>query len=215
MRFPDLYDPKLAEFTGIMLGDGSIGIYKCKAGDKIKIQHKIQITLDSREIEFIEYVKNLVEDLFGVTARLCYRESNSVDIRSLRRDVLEFLTKQVGLKLSPKWERAIIPKQYMNNILELRVLRGLFDTDGSVVLTNNNGIIYPRLEIKMCPSPMQKQVIDILKRRNFNLRVRGLDKNKIQINLNGKTELKKWLDLIGFSNKKHLTKAKSILKIAE
>ena len=37
----NMKEGKIAEFVGIMLGDGNLGIYKTKAGDKTKIQHRI------------------------------------------------------------------------------------------------------------------------------------------------------------------------------
>ena len=70
MKFPDLEDPRFAEFVGIMLGDGSIGRYKCKFKKGIKIQHQVKITLDSRNKEYIHYVKNLVKYLFDIEPRI-------------------------------------------------------------------------------------------------------------------------------------------------
>ena len=45
----NLNDEKLAEFVGIVLGDGSIGIYNCFSNGVIKKQHRLKISFDSRE----------------------------------------------------------------------------------------------------------------------------------------------------------------------
>ena len=59
-------EEKIAEFIGIMLGDGSIGIYDCKAGDKTKKQYQLKVTLDSRNSQYIEYVFNLMKEVLDV-----------------------------------------------------------------------------------------------------------------------------------------------------
>ena len=85
-------------------------------------------------------------------------------------------------------------------------LRGYFYTDGCLVTANNNGILYPKLEMKICPSPMQKQFISILNKYSFRLGIYKIGKNKVRIQLNGLTQLEKWNNLVGFSNNKHLAK---------
>jgi hypothetical protein len=89
-------------------------------------------------------------------------------------------------------------------------LRGCFDTDVSLVLTNNNGILYPRLEIKVCQSPMQNQIIKILKMNGFGLGIYNLGSGAVRIQMNGKNQLKKWVNGVGFSNPKHYCKAEKI-----
>ena len=91
------------------------------------------------------------------------------------------------------------------------VLRGYFDTDGSVVLTNNNGTLYPRLEMKISPSPMQRQLQILLNKYDFHYQTHNIGKGKVRIQMNGKNALRKWSTLIGFSNLKHRRKAATIL----
>ena len=62
--------------------------------------------------------------------------------------------------------------------------------------------------MKICPSPMQKQIISILNTYGFNFGVYDIGKGKVRIQLNGKSQLNKWKDRIGFSNKKHIKKLK-------
>lgn len=90
------------------------------------------------------------------------------------------------------------------------ILKGLFDTDGCLSLFNNNGQIYPRIEIKICPSPSQNQFIEALKQLDFKHTVQQLDKDKIRIRISGKKELKKWFEIIGSSNPIHIKKYNKI-----
>ena len=156
-------DEKLAEFIGIMLGDGSIGIYNTKVGNKIKKHHVVKVTLDSRNKQYIDYVSNLMKEVLDVEPRIHFKKKeNAVDIGTFRKDVQDYILNEIGLKISPKWDKMEIPEKFMKKELYPYILRGLFDTDGSVTIFNNNGTKYPRIEIKICPSPSQKQFIRII-----------------------------------------------------
>jgi DNA-binding transcriptional regulator WhiA len=204
---------RLAEFIGIMLGDGSIGIYDTKAGEKIKKHRVIKVTLDSRNEQYIDHVFSLMKEILDVEPKLHFRKKeNAVDICTFRKDKLNYVLSEIGLKMSPKWNRMEIPQKFMKQELYLYILRGLFDTDGSVTIFNNNGTIYPRIEIKICPSPAQKQFIDILNQLSFNHKIQNLDKGKIRIRISGKKELEKWFNLVGSSNQSHIQRASQFLE---
>lgn len=196
---------KLAEFVGILLGDGSL----CLKDGKVNTNNRLKITLNTKDdAQYITYVKNLIKELFEIepVIKQGSYEENTTDIFLFRKKIILFLINEIGLKLSPKWDRAVIPKKFLTNNLELYTLRGYFDTDGSLVTTNNNGTIYPRLEMKVCPSPMQAQFIDILRKYDFNFGAYQIGKGKVRIQLNGKSQLNKWVKLVGFSNEKHKKK---------
>jgi len=201
-----LDNKKLAELIGIVLGDGSISLkeYNPKSNNRLKISFN-----SKDDKQYILYVKKLLQKLFDVEPKLKYRENeNTADLLIFKKEVVLFLVNKINMKLSPKWNRATIPEKFMSNKLDLLILRGYFDTDGCLVTTNNNGIIYPRLEMKISPSPMQKQFINILKKYKFKFGIYDIGKGKVRIQLNGKEQLKKWKKLVGFNNQKHLNKLK-------
>jgi len=203
---------KMTEFIGIMLGDGSIGIYNTKAGNKIKKHHVVKVTLDSRNKPYINYVSNLMKEVLNVEPRLHFKKKeNAVDIGTFRRDALDYILNEIGLKMSPKWNRMKIPKKFMKKEFYPRLLRGLFDTDGSVTIFKNNGIIYPRIEIKICPSPAQKQFMEIVNNLGFKHKIQNLDKGKIRIRISGVKELKKWFEIVGSSNQEYIKRANIFL----
>lgn len=205
-------EKRTAEFIGIMLGDGSIGVYNTKAGNKVKKHRVIKVTLDSRNKQYTKYVSNLMKEVLNVEPRLYFhKKENAVDIGTFRKDALDYILNEIGLKMSPKWNRMEIPKKFMKEKFYPHVLRGLFDTDGSVTIFNNNGTVYPRIEIKICPSPAQKQFIEIIKELGFRFKVQKLDKGEIRIRVSGKNELKKWFDIVGSSNQAYIKRAKQFL----
>ncbi|MBD3247533.1 hypothetical protein GF378_02850 [Candidatus Pacearchaeota archaeon] len=204
---------RVAEFIGIMLGDGSIGEYNCKVGNKIKRHRVVKISLDSRNKQYINHVRKIMQDVLNIQPKIHYKKKeNCVDICTFTKDALIYLIKEIGLKLSPKWGRMKIPEDFMNSKFSCPVLRGLFDTDGCLSVFNNNGTIYPRIEIKMCPSPAQEQVSEILEKLGIKHTIQNLERGKTRVRISGKKELKKWFDLIGSSNKKHVKKANRFLK---
>lgn len=187
--FPKLEDKRLAEFTGIILGDGSINR---------TYQNRVQITLNKREVSYRCYIVRMIRGLFNVNPDVYFRnKENAVDIRIFRKEIVDFLIDELGLVESPKWNRQVVPDIFLGNHLEKFVLRGYFDTDGSVVITNNNGTVYPRLEMKVCPSPMKKSFVDILERLNFRFGCYTIENSRFRIQMNGRVQAYKWLRDVG------------------
>ena len=120
---------KIAEFIGIMLGDGSIGIYNTKAGNKIKVHRVVKVTLDSRNREYSSHVATLFKEVLGIEPHFRYKKNeNAVDISLHKKSVLEYVINNLGLEVSPKWEKMKIPTTYTKGKIGLYVLKGLFDT---------------------------------------------------------------------------------------
>ena len=195
---------ELAEFVGILLGDGSIDN---------KRQYRIQITLNKTDLEYAKYIINIINKISDVKIFLKSRKNeNALDIQIFSKRFVNFLVDDIGMVPSPKWNRAVIPNVFLNNRFEKYVLRGYFDTDGSVVITNNNGVLYPRLEMKICPSPMRDSFIEILNRLGFKFGVYCIENNRTRLQMNGQGQLHKWLKEVGIKNPRYLRKAVKIAR---
>ena len=195
-----------AEFVGILLGDGSISIRA-----KGKGQNRIKITFNSSEKQYIDFVSNLMENITGIKPILKFRKNeNTADLFLFKKEAVEKML-EFGLKLSPKRNSAEVPYEILNSSFDLDLVRGYFDTDGSVIITNNNGTIYPRLEMKVCPSPMQTQIPSILQKYGFRFGIYNCGNGEKRIQMNGKGQLEKWTNLIGFHNEKHGVKARKMV----
>lgn len=210
--FPQLENPALSEFVGILLDDGSIASYECdNRGSGTRTQRVVKVTISGDEKLYSEHISSLFNKLFDKEpAKYSKKDENVLDIRCFQKDLFRFLTEEVGLKQAPKKGRAEIPERYTSGELSNHVIRGLFDTDGSLVLTDNNGVLYPRLELKISRCPMQQQVKEILDREGFRFGAYDCGGGKIRIQMNGDGQLEKWQEKIGFNNQRHIRKAERL-----
>ena len=192
-------DDKLAELIGILLGDGSINVYQRR--DRPGKQYRVKITLNSeKDREYAGYVSGLFRDVFGEIPRKYFRKGEkTLDLIIRKRKVVQALV-QHGMVQSPKWGRARIPQKFLEKRLARFVLRGYMDTDGCITVFDNNGTEYPRIEMKVCPSPMQKQLVHAITSFGIEPRVNPLDRGKIRIMIAGRKKLIMWKKEIGFSN---------------
>ena len=199
---------ELAELVGILLGDGSIGVYKSIVNGKEKTQYRIKITLNAiKDADYADYVSDLMQLVFGKRPIKTKRKfENTLDLCLFGRKHIELLLR-IGMKLSPKWQRATIPKQFFTPTLSKLVLRGCIDTDGCVSNVYNNGIRYPRIELKICPSPMQSQLVNLLDFHGFKPQVTIMCGGEARVAICGLKKLQRWVNKIGFSNKRNLVAA--------
>lgn len=111
---------ELAEFYGIMLGDGHISRFQ------------IVVTLGTKELNYVEYVAALMSTLFKARPTIFVRKDGYRDVFLGSVDLIKYLkadgfvTNKVKYQVDiPSW---IYEKtEWMNSFV-----RGFFDTDGSV-----------------------------------------------------------------------------------
>jgi len=116
------FSKELAEFIGVMLGDG--GIY----------QNQITIVIDSRDSLLKDHIKNLFRNLFGLDLHeYKQKNQNAVKLYKCNKELVEMFLKY-GLKRGDKIKNEVsIPswiKSKENYIIAC--LRGLMLTDGCV-----------------------------------------------------------------------------------
>ena len=193
---------ELAEFYGIMLGDGNLTrIKKHKVG-----VYQIRIVGDSRNDKeyLLNYVKPLIEKLFNMEVKVSkQKDINALKLTSTGRKLVEFL-ESIGFKPGDKIRNQLdIPLWIKENEKFLKsCLRGLYDTDGSVYkLTNQNVFQFS----------FRNYNITLMKSVRESLLSLDINPSKItkgnEITITKKSELRKFLKDIGFSNIKHLNKA--------
>ena len=187
--------PELAEFVGIMIGDGSVG------------QYQISITLDSRtDKDYAEYVANLAFELFGIMPRVRIRETlHCIVIEISAANLVEFLV-AMGLPQGDKLRHGLSVPGWIQDNAELSLLcaRGMFDTDGSIYqevhFRNGRRYAYPRLSFVSASPTLLREFQAILTSQGIDSVIRGGRAVKIE----RFTDIERYFRIVGSSNAKHL-----------
>ena len=178
------YSNKLAEFIGIMLGDGHIS------------HTQVTVTLGSKEDEYVQYVSKLMNEIFNTNSRICIRRTGYkvVYIGSVLAvkwlETMGLTHNKVKYQVDvPKW--IFTKDSYIKN-----AIRGLIDTDGSVYKLKFG------VQISFCNNSQP-----LLNSARLMLIKLGFHPSKIcnnkQFYLTRQQDLKKFFKEIGFSNSKH------------
>ncbi len=185
---------KTAEFIGIFLGDGNFYM------DKKNSQYQLRICLDSKEKQFIKYVRKLIEDVFKKKTGIYVCKETETIIYCYGKSLGAKL-ENIGLKAGKK--RYGIPKWILRkNSYLVNCIRGLIDTDGCVYRKSNSKNI-PQL---MFSSQIPKLLDDFRKSmKKLGFRISKICKRRTTpaCGLYAKEEVEKYYSTIGFKNSKH------------
>ncbi len=187
----------LAEFVGIMLGDGGVN------------QYHIGITLSSEEKQYILFVNNVIKKLFAVIPKK-YKVKNAKAVRIVvnRKELVDFC-QEIGLVKGNKVKQQIdIPKWIKNNReFSLVCVRGLIDTDGcfynNSYIVNGKKYSYFKICFTSASALLIKSVHDILV--DLGLRV-IVSKTYAEVRIVDSKSALKYIREIGSNNQKHLAK---------
>lgn len=199
---------ELAEFFGILAGDGYVGCSKKK-------NYEVGIAGHLKEdLEFLVYVKEIISKLFNLEPKINKREKINTAYLYLRsRGIFTYLISS-GFKKEnclidvPSW----VWKKHTSYFV-----RGLFDTDGSVTLKSNHGIkeFYPVIKICLKDKKLIKKLSNWINSKEINHCV-GEDSRldsrtnkvytKYYLQISGYKNVGKWVKIVGSSNPKHKNK---------
>lgn len=191
---------ELAEFFGIMMGDGGMTKYQ------------ITVSLHYKERQYGEYVAHLMEKLFGVHPTI--RRMKNVHTYVLFRVELVKYLNGLGLKVGNKIRQNLdFPVWIKENKKYLaECLRGLFDTDGCLIRHSyvSNGKIYryKKIDITSKSLPLLISMHNALTdfgiknriSRHYSIRIEAVD------------AVERFFEIIRSSNSKHFMKYNNPLK---
>lgn len=195
--FPDHHDYHLAEFIGILLGDGGI--------QKVQLSITLNTIADSN---YIKYVGNLIYDLFQYSPTISsrYPVKATVLLISGVNFISELL--KIGMKVGDKVKQQVDVPDWIKSEPELSrwCLRGMMDTDGGVFRNTYtiNGKSYSYL--KICFSNLSQPL------RHFThqvLSAYGLSPSYVgnnQVWVASEKNVYKYMRIIGSSNDRLLRK---------
>ena len=187
---------ELAEFAGIMMGDGGI------------TKKQIIVTLHYKDDkDYSEFVITLIKELFNVPVSKLYYEGYSINrIMVSRVELVNFCVKKIELKQGNKLKQKLdIPNWIkQNKQYSIACVRGLVDTDGCIFThrykVNGKWYSYKKLTFTSYSKPLRQSVFNILKDNGFNPRmVQDRD-----VRLDSINDIKTYFKIIGSHNSKHL-----------
>lgn len=202
---------ELAELIGIIIGDGCL--YYSKKFNKYYIEIVGDPKLDRNHFE---YISTLVEKILNKKPTIVVR-SKGLRLRFYSKEFLEFLINELKMPFGKiKGKTVKIPNKIVSFGWEFikKCIRGIADTDGSLFLANKGyRKDYPTIEISSISKNLVYQLKKILEEKDFRI---GLRKNEnvpntiYRLSINGEIMVKKWIEEIGFSNKRHYQKYKQL-----
>ena len=184
VKIPNKYSEDLAEFFGIMLGDGHISHFQ------------IVVSLGNKEEKYAEHVRLLIKKIFKVSAKISIRNTGYRDVYIGSVDLTSWLFKK-GLVSNKVKSQVDIPSWIFSKDKYMKsFLRGFFDTDGSVYKLKYG------IQISFCNRslPILKSLQLMLKRLRYNPSSISL----YNLYLTRRKDIKRFFEEISPSNNKHI-----------
>ncbi len=188
------YSKELAEFIGIMLGDGSI------------TEYHVTVTLHSiDDAEYAQYVISLMQRLFEVTPSVYHRkDAKAINIVISRKKLANHLV-AIGLRRGNKIKQNLSIPSWVQARSDYHraCIRGLFDTDGTCYIhtyrVKEKVYRYPKIGFSSISELLRTQVRAGLLTESINTTYNGNN-----ITIEAQAMVKRYLAIFGTSNPKHL-----------
>lgn len=193
-HFSNNYNLELAEFVGIMLGDGGITNDQCT------------ITLNGEaDADYIKYVLHLGKNIIGEQGGV-YKDKHSKAKRIYYTGVnLVRYLKSIGLKVGNKVTLQVSVPSWVNDNIYYKIacLRGLVDTDGCLFIhkykVNGKEYKYTNLGFANQSVPLIKFTHKTLLDLGFSAKTTSyLGKHRVW--LYNRAEVQKYLRVVGSNN---------------
>ncbi|MGC8979586.1 LAGLIDADG family homing endonuclease [Caldisericum sp.] len=201
---------KEALFLGSMLGDG----YMCISNTRQGLKYFVGVC--GNIVEDKEFLLDIIRPVFFNLAGKLPRIEEQPLAGCLRltvqsKNLLFFMNKEWGLPIGKSRNRKIKNEFTTDPALMKKIVSGFFATDGSLVITNNNNTIYPRIEFQNISYDLLKQIQVFLltlglKGGLYKMIRKNPDRIVYRLQYNGKKNLLKFKEEIGFINPKHRLK---------
>lgn len=196
--------PLLAEFIGILIGDGHLSNYQ------------VLVTTNSKtDKEHAVFIQGLISKLFAISSTAKEKSGkNAINIVVYSKALVNFLN-TLGMPIGNKITNNVaIPKWIMkNNKNQKAFLRGLFDTDGCVYVDKHkiSKKIYHHLgwTITSYADTLRKDIIKTLYNLGFSP-THTFNQNSVF--MRKQNEIHRYFKIIGTSNPKHFNRYQNFIK---
>lgn len=192
---PSKYSAELSELFGILLGDGSVTKYYAK------------VYLNAvADLEYVSFVQILAQRLFPRAPVTIQQRPNAgtTEVQISSKDVCDYL-RRIEFNAKERY----IPSWIVNNdAFTKAVVRGLFDTEGSVGVKYFRGKHGNYLYKQLTVTNKNKNILGFLEQSLTALGYKPTKKSRKNIYLSNKPDIKRYLDEIGSHNPKIVRKIK-------
>lgn len=220
IRLPESLSEELAEDIGFHIGDGSM--YLTGPSKKSYIMRYSGNVTEDKE-HYIKRIIPLKKLLFNVkiNGKILNPNSrkNEFGIVLCSKAIYNFYSKVLKIPSGNKCKTVEIPEIILDSDEknQCSFIRGLADADFSLTFKRKSAKhkmnYYPVISANFASRGLVKGMRILLEKIGFNVvTLNSLNKRYKKyylshiINLNGRTNLELWIELIGFNNPKHLTK---------
>ena len=218
ITLPAKLDEDLAEFVGIVVGDGHLN-YEVREDSKF-----YSVTISCNFTEDMNYFTNtishLFKKLFNTNLSIIKSKSfNYFNAVKCSKSIVNFLSLNFSIPIGNKTSNIKIPINIINsnNPIKAAFIRGLADTDFSLSFKKRKHfhsypVIKGSLKSKTIIIQLNKILTEfgfktslVLNEKNFDKRF-NVNYERHSIYLSGKSNLHKWVLLIGYNNPRLITK---------
>lgn len=204
---------QICEVIGAFIGDGCFNCYKNKV-------YHIEFAGDSRK-DLQYYQDIIIPAIKAVMPKVKphiykVRDRNSIRIVFYSKEFFYFLKEVFGFIPGKKTYTVSIPNKIIsaNDLFIRSTIRGIFDTDGCVFFDKRKAYksYYPRVTLHTKSGALHQQLQNYLS-KEFSLYSKFNQKKQVYvIEVYGKEQFKKWMSLVGFSNRRHLERIASVVQ---
>jgi len=185
---------RLCELIGAFIGDG----FANKYGGSYMIQYTGHSKLDK------EYIVKTNSN------PIITEKDNTIRLTIYSKEFYTLLTKRFKFVPGKKAYTVTMPQEIINSKgpkLINHCIRGIFDTDGCIFTDKRKAYKSPymRIALNMKSKNLMSQLHSLLLNQGINSTI---TENLDRIQINGFENCKKFIEKIGFSNKRHLDKIK-------
>lgn len=189
----------LAEFIGVLLGDGSIN------------EHQVRIYNNNKtDRNYAYFIKKIISNLFKMPSTITVRDKNTIIVTASSKNLVDYLVK-CGMKKGDKiLNGADVPEWILKDKeFSKSCLRGLMDTDGGIYfhnhITQGNRYRHMGLCFTSHSKTLLNSVHKIFLGLNLNCKISG----GRRIFIYDRKEIGKYMEIIGSHNSKHIERFRS------
>jgi hypothetical protein len=193
---------KLAEETGIHIGDGSMSYQK--KGYRLVYAGNL-----FEDASYMRFVRLLLKELYNIDSSIKeIRKHTLVYIRIFSKAICTFKNTFLGLPFGKKSKSIDIPLVFQSDLkLAKACIRGIFDTDGGVVFQKQGKYCYPAVILVNKSKFLVHTLMELLAKLGFTPYVEFDSTTQCsRIWVKGNQQFEKWFKTIGSSNERNLKK---------